>query len=77
MNKVTTKHVRVTTVAMETLEVCVCLSVSVCVCVCVCDLSYPDPNVYAPYYMVTCGLSGFTIIFILSHKRKNFRKEIC
>jgi hypothetical protein len=30
---------------------------------CVCCLSYPAHTAHAPYYIVTCGLSGCTIFF--------------
>jgi hypothetical protein len=42
-----------------TYSVCVC----VCVCVSVCILYYSACNVYAPHYIVICGLSGSTIFF--------------
>jgi len=43
--------------------VCVCGGVWVCVCVCVCSLSYAVRKAHAPYYIVTCGLPGYTILF--------------
>jgi hypothetical protein len=41
----------------------VCVGVCVCVCVCVGSISHPSCTAHAPYYIVTCGLSGFTIFF--------------
>jgi len=38
----------------------------------VCSLSHPACSAHAPYYTVTCGLSGCAVFSILSHKRHDF-----
>ena len=44
---------------------------------CVCWLSYLPFQAHAPFYTVTCGLSGCTIFFsALSYKRHDFRKYV-
>jgi hypothetical protein len=32
----------------------------------VCSLSYPARKAHAPYYIVICGMSGFTVFSMLS-----------
>ena len=54
---VTLRRVRIIIVAVEQQEVLHILSV------CVCSLSYPAYKARAPYYIVTCDLSGCTIFF--------------
>jgi hypothetical protein len=46
------------------------------VSVCVCSLSYLACRAHALYYIVICGLSGCTILFTLSHKWYDFRKNV-
>ena len=41
-----------------------------------CTRSYPPCKARAVYYIVICGVSGSTVIFLLSHKRLNFRKNV-
>jgi hypothetical protein len=53
---------------------CVCVSVCVCVCVYVCSLICPASKEHTPCYIIICGLSGCTILFLISHKRHSFRE---
>jgi hypothetical protein len=41
----------------------VSITYSQCVFVCLCSLSFPACKAHAQYYIVICGLSGFTIFF--------------
>jgi len=47
-----------------------------------CDMSsvfllcYPAFNAHAPFYIVFCGLSGFTLVFNVCHKQHDFRGGI-
>jgi hypothetical protein len=59
---VTLRRVRLTIVAVENQYYIFCLS-------------YPASKAHSPYYIVICGLSGWALYSILSHKRKNFRKK--
>jgi hypothetical protein len=40
-----------------------------------CELAFRHPacNAHAPYYIVVCGLSGYTVFSTLSRKRHDFR----
>jgi len=42
----------------------------------VCSLSYSACKGHSPYFIVTCYLSGCTILFTSSHKRQDFRKSV-
>jgi hypothetical protein len=49
---------------------------------CVCGLSYPGRKPHAPYYIVTCGLSGCSLFFpqYLIHGnifKDFFKNKIC
>jgi hypothetical protein len=52
------------------------ISIRPYVCVCICSLSYPACNARAPYYIVSCGLSGSTIFSTLPHKGHDFRQKV-
>jgi hypothetical protein len=43
---------------------------------CVCNLSYPARKTHAPYYIVVCGLSGFTTFFLISYKARFSEKKL-
>ena len=44
--------------------------------VCVSSLIYPARKAPAPYYIVICGLPGFTIFLHMPHIWHDFRKEV-
>jgi len=57
MYNITLRHICATTVAVEKQKVSYILSA------CVCNVSYLACKVYVVYYIVICGLSGFTTVF--------------
>ena len=78
--KVTLRCVHITAVIVEKqyvlhrLSVCVCLCV--CVCVCVCRLDYPVCKAHASYYIVVCGLSGFTVFFHIISQKEDLSENV-
>jgi Mn2+/Fe2+ NRAMP family transporter len=65
---VTLRHVRLTTVAVESNKYYIFY-------VCVCSFSYPACKAHALYYVI-CGLSGSNMFSTLSHKRHDFWKRV-
>ena len=43
---------------------------------CLCSLLYPARNVHAPYYIVMCGLSGYTKLFNVMSKTANVSEKL-
>jgi hypothetical protein len=73
MHNVTLRHVRETLLLWKSnkyyIFLCACIDgcAQVCgnehVCVCACGFTHPACNAHASYYIIMCGLSGFTMFF--------------
>jgi hypothetical protein len=69
MYNVTVRRVRVSIVTVEKQKL---LHILV---VCLCSLRYPACKAHAPYYIVTCGLSGLQYFSTLSNSTARFKKK--